>query len=600
MDPQQGYPQQDLIVGQTIGNYLVTQKLGEGGMGAVYLAEHPGIGKKVALKVLHSEFSSNEDVAARFFNEAKAVNNIGHPNIVDIIDYGMIQAGGGREQLVYFIMEYLSGLTLSQLIRNESPLPPERSLGIALQVADALSASHKCGIVHRDLKPDNIMLQQRGRERDFVKLLDFGIAKLTSNAAGSRRTRTGIVMGTPAYMSPEQCDGRGMVDHRTDIYALGIVLYEMLAGRVPFIGEGYGEILVQHLTQPPIAPSQFRMINPHVEAVVMKALEKRMELRLPDMDEMMRALADPIGYVEAHGGIAGFGQRQLMPSNVPFTATPTPSRLSTPTTPPPMTTPLPGSVTPMGGYTPTPPPGQYQHNAAAAAPTTLGGAAGAATATGEVRRGKLGFVLAALAVVAAAIVAIVVVTKNSGETAGAGSEEDGSSTESGSELAVAPDSGPEIKVASGSNPGSATPQGSNTVTPGSASTVGSGSNKVETPPKVEPPKVVTITLTTKPAGAKILVNGFEIDQVTPQPFEIPIGTKAVTISLRLEGYKDITLDKFVPNQNVNAERTFVKKRTTPVPVSGRGSGKGSAGKGSAGKGSSSGTGNDTGLIRPGD
>jgi len=242
MDPQQGPPQPDLLIGQTIGNYLVTQKLGEGGMGSVYLAEHPSIGKKVALKVLHSEFSTDQEVTARFFHEAKAVNDIGHPNIVDIVDFGILQAGGGREQLVYFIMEYLAGVTLSQLIRAEAPLPPERVLGIGLQVADALSASHKCGIVHRDLKPDNIILLQRGSERDFVKLLDFGIAKLTGGSAmGSHRTRTGIVMGTPAYMSPEQCEGRNdKVDWRTDVYALGIVLYEMLTGRVPFQGDGYG------------------------------------------------------------------------------------------------------------------------------------------------------------------------------------------------------------------------------------------------------------------------------------------------------------------------------------------------------------------------
>src|SRR5258706_2122292 len=168
MDPQQGAPQPDILIGQTVGNYLVTQKLGEGGMGSVYLAEHPTIGKKVALKVLHSEFSSNPEVAQRFFTEAKAVNAIGHPNIVDIVDYGVLQSGpGGRDRLVYFIMEYLSGSTLSQTVRTESPLPPERALMVALQVADALASSHKHGIVHRDLKPDNIILIQRGREKDF-------------------------------------------------------------------------------------------------------------------------------------------------------------------------------------------------------------------------------------------------------------------------------------------------------------------------------------------------------------------------------------------------------------------------------------------------
>ncbi|HEY5933261.1 MAG TPA: serine/threonine-protein kinase, partial [Kofleriaceae bacterium] len=368
----------------------MTQKLGEGGMGSVYLAEHPSIGKKVALKVLHSEFSTNQEVAARFFNEAKAVNDIGHPNIVDIIDFGIIQAGVNREQLVYFIMEYLSGGTLSTLIRNESPLPPERALGIGLQVADALGASHKCGIVHRDLKPDNIILQPRGRERDFVKLLDFGIAKLTNDAQGSRRTRTGIVMGTPAYMSPEQCEGRGSIDHRTDIYALGILLYEMLTGRVPFVGEGYGEILVQHLTRQPIPPSQYRMMNMHVEAVVMKALEKRVEMRYPTMDEMMRAMADPVGFVESHGGIQGFMQRQLMPSTAPLPSI----RL----TPAPILTPVPGQIT-GGAHMMTPYPGAPGYTAnmpgVTPVPTTLGAAAGEVTG----KRSKVGFVIAGVVIV---------------------------------------------------------------------------------------------------------------------------------------------------------------------------------------------------------
>src|SRR5262249_9543371 len=185
------------------------------------------------------------------------------------------------------------GATLSHVIRTESPLAPERALSIALQVADALAASHKHQIVHRDLKPDNIILIQRGREHDFVKLLDFGIAKLTgTDGMSSHKTRTALVLGTPPYMSPEQCEGKPTVDHRTDIYALGIVLYEMLVGRVPFIGEGYGEILVQHLAQAPVPPSRYRMMSPHVEAVVMKALEKQPAMRYPTMDEFIRAMTD--------------------------------------------------------------------------------------------------------------------------------------------------------------------------------------------------------------------------------------------------------------------------------------------------------------------
>jgi eukaryotic-like serine/threonine-protein kinase len=295
------------LIGATIGNYRVVAKLGEGGMGAVYLAEHPMIGKKVALKVLHEEYASNQEVVTRFFNEARAVNDIGHPNIVDIIDYGVVQAQGYGPNFVYFIMEFLQGESLAALLAREAPLDPARALHIALQVADALAASHQKGIVHRDLKPDNVYLIPRGRERDFVKLLDFGIAKLTGDQGGSKRTRTGIVMGTPAYMSPEQCEGRGNIDHRTDVYAMGILLYEMITGRVPFAGEGYGEVLVQHLTRAPARPSTIRgVIPPAVEAIVMKALEKRREDRYASMDEFMNALRDPDGYVEQMGGLGAF------------------------------------------------------------------------------------------------------------------------------------------------------------------------------------------------------------------------------------------------------------------------------------------------------
>ncbi|MBA2543627.1 MAG: protein kinase [Deltaproteobacteria bacterium] len=582
MDPQQGPPQQDFIIGQTIGNYLVTQKLGEGGMGAVYLAEHPSIGKKVALKVLHAEFSSNEDVVQRFFNEAKAVNNIGHPNIVDITDYGIIQLGVGKEHLVYFIMEYLGGTTLSKLVRTESPLSPERTLGIAMQVGDALAASHRCGIVHRDLKPDNIMLTQRGRERDFVKLLDFGIAKLTGGAAGSRQTRTGIVMGTPAYMSPEQCDGRGHIDHRTDVYALGIVIYEMMVGRVPFLGEGYGEVLVQHLTQQPIPPSQFRLMNPHIEAVIMKALEKRVELRYPTMDEMIRALSDPVSFVEQHGGIATFNQVQLMPSTAPMPEIRmTPPPLAVPSMP----TPSPGTLSPVpyGAAPHTPTPGMGVH----AAPTI-----GGVTTQEPQKNRKTGLIIGGLVVAAIAIVAIVMATRGKSNdtpivTAPSGSDTAGTGS-AGSSVAAGTGS---ARTGSGEQPvgsGSAIGSGSNVASePGSGS--GPGSATVE--------KTASLTITTRPPNATILINGQPLSQKTGQEFTVQRGAP-VTVTLHLDSkHEDITFIIEKPEGKILLEKNFVKKKVVFRP------GQGSAGKGSGsatpGRGSARGS-NDTGLIRPGD
>ncbi len=533
MDPQQGPPPFDLI-GQTVGNYLVTQKLGEGGMGSVYLAEHPSIGKKVALKVLHSEFSSNQEVAARFFNEAKAVNDIGHPNIVDIVDFGIIQAGIGREQLVYFIMEYLAGSTLSHLIRTEAPLAPERALSIALQVADALGASHKCGIVHRDLKPDNVILISRHRERDFVKLLDFGIAKLTGEtAAGSHRTRTGIVMGTPAYMSPEQCEGRGGVDLRTDVYALGIVIYEMLVGRVPFVGEGYGEILVQHLTQRPIPPSSYRMTPPHVEAVVMKALEKRADMRYPTMDEFMRAMADPVGYVESHGGVGGFLQRQLMPSSAPLPSI----RL----TPPPSFTPVPGAM-----YTPAPITGLN---------TQL-----------PQQRSRLGFVIAALIVVVAAAIGIAIVA-------------------SGGNKAIAPIDAAVAVVKPPVGSGSATvPVGSGSaaapVGSGSATVaVGSGSSTMAVTPL---PTTIDLNIETTPAGAEIFIDGVNTKIKTNAVMHWPKQDgKHAKLELKLKGWVTVEKD-FDLGDNLTLGQSLVPiKVVTPIiPQTGKiiPRGKGSAAK----------------------
>jgi serine/threonine protein kinase len=558
MDPQPG---PDLLIGQTIGNYLVTQKLGEGGMGSVYLAEHPSIGKKVALKVLHSEFSTNQEVAARFFHEAKAVNDIGHPNIVDIVDFGILQAGPGREQLVYFIMEYLAGNTLSQLIRAEAPLPPERALTIALQVADALSASHRCGIVHRDLKPDNIILLQRGRERDFVKLLDFGIAKLTGDAAaGSQRTKTGIVMGTPAYMSPEQCEGRGNVDLRTDVYALGIVLYEMLTGRVPFLGEGYGEVLVQHLTQRPTPVSQFRMLPAHVEVVVMKALEKRADMRYPTMDELMRAMSDPVGYVEAHGGVGAFLQRQLMPSNAPIT---TSVRLTpAPLTPPPLT-PLPGTLLARGPATP--------------APTTLGTSVGQMRPPGTtatwVKPAMIG-------VLVATVIGILLVIGTSGKNpSGAG---DGSATaqgSAGSSIAGGPGSDPaSVGRAGADGSGSAAGGGSATkptmpanppetgsdAHPGSdvaraGSDLGSGGSAAAVEPNIE------VEVISTPSGARIFVDGNDTGKATPSPLSFPAKMKGkrVAITLHLKGYA--TLSSRVEVGESSQQRFELKARSEAPP-----------------------------------
>ncbi|MBC8132290.1 MAG: serine/threonine protein kinase, partial [Deltaproteobacteria bacterium] len=281
-------------VGQVIGNYKITAKLGEGGMGVVFLGEHPVIGKKVAMKAIHPELARNPEVVSRFVMEAKAVNQIGHEHIVDIGDFGNTAAGD-----FYFIMEYLQGESLADRLKREVVLSQSRALSIAAQVADALGASHSHGIIHRDLKPENIFLITRRGDPDFVKVLDFGLAKLTQvEEKVTHKTRAGSVMGTPYYMSPEQGEGKVQIDHRADIYSLGIILFEMLTGKVPFGGEGYGEIIVKHITH--LAPSA-RKINPRISAAIemalFQALAKDREDRFQTMHEFREALLDPEGYL---------------------------------------------------------------------------------------------------------------------------------------------------------------------------------------------------------------------------------------------------------------------------------------------------------------
>jgi eukaryotic-like serine/threonine-protein kinase len=280
-------------VGQTVGNYNITAKLGEGGMGVVYLAEHPVIGRKVALKAIHPELSRNLEVVSRFKAEAKSVNQIGNEHIVDVSDFGNTPDGE-----FYFIMEFLQGESLADCLRREKLLQPNRAVQIAAQVADALSASHGHGIIHRDLKPENIFLITRGQSRDFVKVLDFGLAKLTQGEEKvSHKTRTGSVMGTPYYMAPEQCEGKAGIDHRADVYSLGVILFEMMTGRVPFGGEGYGEIIVKHLTMPPPAPRDINpAITPAQQSVVLHALAKKRDERFSSMDEFRTAMLDPERY----------------------------------------------------------------------------------------------------------------------------------------------------------------------------------------------------------------------------------------------------------------------------------------------------------------
>ena len=277
-DPDDSQP----IIGHVVdGRYRVTELIGEGGMGKVYLAEHVDIGKRVALKVLHPSYSRMPDLVERFRREARAASKIGHPNIVDVTDSGTTADGSA-----YFVMEYLEGVELGSVIEREGALEMARGIRIAIQICRALSAAHAAGIIHRDLKPENVFLTIRDGNADFVKVLDFGIAKTTEaeEARERRLTSPGMAMGTPEYMAPEQAAGRP-ADARCDVYALGAILYEMLTGVPPYQGENFMEILTKKATVDPVSPSHLRSTIPAtVSQLVMVAMGRNPEDRPPSME----------------------------------------------------------------------------------------------------------------------------------------------------------------------------------------------------------------------------------------------------------------------------------------------------------------------------
>ncbi len=353
----------DLLGKEIAGRYRVVAKLGEGGMGAVYQAEQISLKRQCAIKLLRSEVAGAEIMLRRFNAEAEAVAKLSHPNTVNIYDFGQDTDG-----TLFIAMEFVEGTSLRATIQKEAPFPIRRALHIASQVAASLTDAHSHDIVHRDLKPDNVMLQTRGRERDIVRVLDFGIAKLRDEGRATQQamTQAGDMLGTPQYMAPEQIRGE-QIDGRTDIYALGCMIYEMVTARMPFEGPTIMALLSKHLTETAQPPSQRRPelgIPPAIDQLVMTAISKDRNARPPTMEtfgEQIAVLLAQMPPETGHGSaITGVPVGAMVPTGglgVPATAQGAP-----PGPPPGYATPNPqGYVTPgmmqPGTAPPGPPPG---------------------------------------------------------------------------------------------------------------------------------------------------------------------------------------------------------------------------------------------------
>ncbi|GAB4563478.1 MAG: hypothetical protein Tsb0020_12640 [Haliangiales bacterium] len=296
------------MIGTTIGSYMIKGELGRGGMGVVYRAEHLVMGRSAAIKLLRPELSNDDSIMQRFVNEARAATAIQHPSIVEVYDFGYAKDGSA-----YIIMECLEGESLKERIRRLGRLSEGQSLFIGRQIADILRAAHDKGIVHRDLKPANIFLSAplSASESERIRLLDFGIAKITSAKNDNPLTRTGTMLGTPAYMAPEQCHGAKHVDHRADLYSLGCVLFCMLSGRPPFLGTG-ATIIGAHIHQPPPPLSVFApWLPPQLERLVGQLLAKEPDQRFPmDAGALIAELDD---YATSVMGIPALVSRESSP-----------------------------------------------------------------------------------------------------------------------------------------------------------------------------------------------------------------------------------------------------------------------------------------------
>jgi eukaryotic-like serine/threonine-protein kinase len=482
-------PNDTMIGTLAAGRYRVLKLLGEGGMGQVYLAEHIAIEKRVALKVLRPEYASKGEIVTRFQQEAISASRIKHPNVLDVFDFGQLENG-----CFFLAMEFLEGNDLADELTRRRVLDAGIGIRIAMQICRALAAAHANGVVHRDMKPENVFLQRTVDGEEIVKIVDFGIAQLRAKDTAvietkRRLTRTGMIFGTPEYMAPEQASGKH-ADLRSDIYSVGIIMYEMFTGAVPFTGETFLGVLAKHLSEPTprmdaIYPEV--SISASLQGVIMRALEKDPTLRYQTMLEFAQAIS-------ASTDAAALGYRPTLStaSEHPISfaphagGTPTHQQFAPATSPPPVAARVYG-------------PGQAQDSQAARAETLVGAEANTRPHAG---RSKAGWVAALVAVVVLGGTGAWFMTQRSANTHPAPEK-------IGSALAAAPLAPPPpVAPTAPITPVASAPSVETTVTP----SVG-----------------IRLDVASEPSGAILLKNGFQVCDHTP--CEV-LATPAETLELQ--------------------------------------------------------------------
>jgi len=538
-------PETPALIGQVLdGRYRIIRKLGEGGMGEVFAAEHVHIEKRFAIKLLRPEIVSNPEAVTRFRQEARSSSSIGHRNIIAVEDFG--QLADGR---IYMCMELLNGAALNDMLTQ--PMPVDRLLNILIQTGHGLAAAHAKGIIHRDMKPENVFVTIGPNGEDIPKLLDFGIAKVAGNDGQNHLTRTGTIFGTPYYMAPEQALGNP-VDARTDIYAVGVIMYECFAGSLPFQGESFMGILTQHITMDPEPVTQRaaaagRHLPPGLADVIMCCMQKNPAQRFSTMDELVGIL------IQIYRGIVGPGMSTYMEA---FPVAPTAGH-QVQHTPPPMTGPfvVGGPQTgPVGAIGPS-------SSGPSVSPSSSGVYSGA---TPTLKKSKAGLIVAVLAVLAVGGAVVAFVVRGEGKTgpgSGSGSQiagdPGGSGAGTGSSQGVGPVDAavatitidaavvvtpPAIDAAVAVIPAAIDASagvgvGSDPVSQDAGSNVEIPHTGSNTPP---PAEVVTVLLSAKNAGSfEVWENGHKLFD-GPDNLDVPKGGKR-TVVIKARGFKDKTV-----------------------------------------------------------